>query len=91
MSVDLPDPDDKSREAAVNVRAWDFGGQPELHSSHRFFLGAQRCYYLLVLAADRPTNGDGPDSNRLNYWFRLIATTALGRRRKTTRSRPAPQ
>ncbi len=60
-------------ETDVTVRAWDFGGQPELHASHRFFLGSQRCFYLLVLAADRPPNGDGPDSNRLNYWLRLIA------------------
>src|SRR5262249_45462624 len=30
----------------VTVRVWDFGGQSYLHSTHRFFLGGQRCFYL---------------------------------------------
>src|SRR5207302_5428541 len=42
----------------VKLRVWDFAGQNELHSSHRFFLGSQRCFYILVLAADRPANGE---------------------------------
>ena len=55
------------------ARVWDFGGQNELHSTHRFFLGGQRCFYLLVLRIDRPANGDQDDSNRLSYWLRMIA------------------
>jgi hypothetical protein len=58
-------------ELMVNV--YDFGGQNELHGTHRFFLGAQRCFYLLVLRADWPADGEGEDSNRLNYWLRTIA------------------
>jgi len=63
----------RSKLPQVKLRVWDFGGQEELHSSHRFFLGSQRCFYVLVLAADRPANGEISDSNRLNYWLRLIA------------------
>lgn len=63
----------RSKLSQIKLRVWDFGGQEELHSSHRFFLGSQRCFYVLVLAADRPANGESGDSNRLNYWLRLIA------------------
>jgi GTPase SAR1 family protein len=63
----------RSKLSQIKLRVWDFGGQEELHSSHRFFLGSQRCFYVLVLAADRPANGESSDSNRLNYWLRLIA------------------
>lgn len=63
----------RSNLSQIKLRVWDFGGQEELHSSHRFFLGSQRCFYVLVLAADRPANGESSDSNRLNYWLRLIA------------------
>jgi len=79
QSVDRVDsemtrPKDHSRGAGrIHVRFWDFGGQNHLHSSHRFFLGGERCFYLLVIAADRPANGEGPESNRLNYWLRMIA------------------
>ena len=30
-----------------------------------------------MLAADRPANGESSDSNRLNYWLRLIAEYGL--------------
>ena len=63
----------RTKLTQVKLRVWDFGGQNELHSSHRFFLGSQRCFYILVLAADRPANGESSDSNRLNYWLRVIA------------------
>ena len=68
----LPE-DHRTKLSQVKLRVWDFGGQNELHSSHRFFLGSQRCFYILVLAADRPANGESSDSNRLNYWLRVIA------------------
>jgi GTPase SAR1 family protein len=63
----------RTKLSQVKLRVWDFGGQNELHSSHRFFLGSQRCFYILVLAADRPANGESSNSNRLNYWLRVIA------------------
>ena len=53
------------------ARVWDFGGQEELQSAHGFFLGAHRCFYLLVIDATRPPNG--PESNQIDYWLRLIA------------------
>jgi GTPase SAR1 family protein/Leucine-rich repeat (LRR) protein len=74
----------RTKFSQVKLRVWDFGGQNELHSSHRFFLGSQRCFYILVLAADRPANGESSDSNRLNYWLRVIAE--YGRRDKDRRA-----
>ena len=73
----------RTKFSQVKLRVWDFGGQNELHSSHRFFLGSQRCFYILVLAADRPANGESSDSNRLNYWLRVIAE--YGRRDEGTK------
>ncbi|VTR92893.1 leucine-rich repeat : Leucine-rich repeat protein, putative OS=Trypanosoma vivax (strain Y486) GN=TvY486_0039050 PE=4 SV=1: LRR_7: Ras [Gemmata massiliana] len=74
-----------TRLREVKLRVWDFGGQNELHSVHRFFLGAQRCFYILVLAAYRPANGDSSESNRLNYWLRLIARSG-----RSSQGRRAP-
>jgi Leucine-rich repeat (LRR) protein/GTPase SAR1 family protein len=74
----------RSEVPLIKLRVWDFGGQNELHSSHRFFLGSQRCFYILVLAADRPANGESRDSNRLNYWLRVIAQ--YGRRGEGNRA-----
>src|SRR6202043_807313 len=71
--IDYTEATERTDFDQVKLRVWDFGGQEELHSSHRFFLGSQRCFYVLVLAADRPANGEISDSNRLNYWLRLIA------------------
>ncbi len=72
VTLTLPE-NHRTKLSQVKLRVWDFGGQNELHSSHRFFLGSQRCFYILVLAADRPANGESSDSNRLNYWLRVIA------------------
>ena len=69
----------------LRIRVWDFGGQNHLHSTHRFFLGGEWCFYVLVLAADRPANGEGPESNRLNYWLRTIAWSS-----QTTHGKKAP-
>jgi len=71
--IDYTEATERTEFDQVKLRVWDFGGQNELHSSHRFFLGSQRCFYILVLAADRPANGESSDSNRLNYWLRVIA------------------
>jgi Ran GTPase-activating protein (RanGAP) involved in mRNA processing and transport len=60
-------------QVSVKVHVWDFGGQNDLHSTHRFFLGIERCFYLLVLRADWPGNGEQAESNRLTYWLRMIA------------------
>ncbi|MEQ8852782.1 hypothetical protein [Gimesia sp.] len=46
----------------------DFGGQGLMHHTHRFYLGAEHCFYLLVIRADWP-----PEKNRLDYWLRTIA------------------
>lgn len=70
---------------SIRLRVWDFGGQNHLHSAHRFFLGGERCFYLLVLAADRPANGEGLDSNRLNYWLRMVSQYG-----RTARGEKAP-
>ena len=58
----------ESKETKVLCRVWDFGGQDELHGSHRFFVGAVRCLYLLVLNATQDAK-----QNRLDYWLRLLA------------------
>ena len=58
----------ESKETEVLCRVWDFGGQDELHGSHRFFVGAERCLYLLVLNATQDDK-----QNRLDYWLRLLA------------------
>lgn len=57
----------QDKRASVRVNLFDFGGQPELHSSHRFFLANQRNLYVLTLRADLDE-----DTNRLDYWLRLI-------------------
>jgi hypothetical protein len=67
-------------------RVWDFGGQNALHGSHRFFVGAERCLYLLVLNA-----AQNAEQNRLDYWLRLLAhhgrkQSASGKSAKVERS-----
>lgn len=49
-------------------RIWDFGGQDHLHGTHRFFVGAEHCIYLLLLDATRSSK-----ENRLDYWLRFLA------------------
>ena len=57
----------KDGPAEVGLRLLDFGGQPNLHAAHRFFLNDRRNLYVLVLDATRT-----PEKNRLVYWLRKI-------------------
>jgi internalin A len=50
----------------VRTRAWDFGGQEILHSTHQFFL-TERSLYLLVL---EPRTGLA--QHDAEYWLKLI-------------------
>lgn len=52
----------------VRTRAWDFGGQEILHSTHQFFL-TERSLYLLVL---EPRTGLA--QRDAEYWLKLIET-----------------
>lgn len=52
----------------VRTRAWDFGGQEILHSTHQFFL-SERSLYLLVL---EPRTGLA--QRDAEYWLKLIET-----------------
>lgn len=52
----------------VRTRAWDFGGQEILHSTHQFFL-TERSLYLLVL---EPRTGNA--QRDAEYWLKLIET-----------------
>jgi internalin A len=56
----------------VRARAWDFGGQEILHSTHQFFL-TERSLYLLVL---EPRTGLA--QRDAEYWLKLIETQASG-------------
>lgn len=56
----------------VRTRAWDFGGQEILHSTHQFFL-TERSLYLLVL--EPRTNSAPRDAE---YWLKLIETQGDG-------------
>ncbi len=62
------DENQESVETDIRCHVWDFGGQNHLHGSHRFFLGAEWCLYLLVLNATQ-----NAEQNRLDYWLRLLA------------------
>ena len=50
----------------TRVNLFDFGGQPEMYSSHRFFLSDQRNVYIVVLNALKDER-----ENRLDYWLRM--------------------
>jgi len=52
----------------VRTRAWDFGGQEILHSTHQFFL-TERSLYLLVLE-----HRTGSAQRDAEYWLKLIET-----------------
>jgi internalin A len=52
----------------IRSRAWDFGGQEILHSTHQFFL-TERSLYLLVL---EPRTGLA--QRDAEYWLKLIET-----------------
>jgi internalin A len=56
----------------VRTRAWDFGGQEILHSTHQFFL-TERSLYLLVL---EPRTGLA--QRDAEYWLKLIETQGGG-------------
>lgn len=56
----------------VRTRAWDFGGQEILHSTHQFFL-TERSLYLLVL---EPRTGLA--QRDAEYWLKLIETQGAG-------------
>lgn len=56
----------------VRTRAWDFGGQEILHSTHQFFL-TERSLYLLVL---EPRTGLA--HRDAEYWLKLIETQGGG-------------
>ena len=53
-------------KGTVQTRAWDFGGQEILHSTHQFFL-TERSLYLLVL---EPRTGLA--QRDAEYWLKLI-------------------
>jgi internalin A len=57
---------------AVRSRAWDFGGQEILHSTHQFFL-TERSLYLVVL---EPRTGLA--QRDAEYWLKLIETQGAG-------------
>ncbi|WP_420127868.1 COR domain-containing protein [Longimicrobium sp.] len=57
---------------SVRTRAWDFGGQEILHSTHQFFL-TERSLYLLVL---EPRTGLA--QRDAEYWLKLIETQGGG-------------
>jgi internalin A len=59
-------------QGSVRTRAWDFGGQEILHSTHQFFL-TERSLYLLVL---EPRTGLAPQD--AEYWLKLIETQGGG-------------
>ena len=56
------------KKGVVRTRAWDFGGQEILHSTHQFFL-TERSLYLLVL---EPRTGLA--QRDAEYWLKLIET-----------------
>ncbi len=56
----------------VRTRAWDFGGQEILHSTHQFFL-TERSLYLLVL---EPRTGLA--QRDAEYWLKLIESQGGG-------------
>jgi len=66
VEVSLEAEDSASRTMTMLI--CDVGGQEKMHQTHRFYLGAERCCYALVLRADWP-----PEKNMLDYWLHFIA------------------
>jgi internalin A len=56
----------------VRARAWDFGGQEILHSTHQFFL-TERSLYLIVL---EPRSGLA--QRDAEYWLKLVEVHGQG-------------
>jgi internalin A len=61
-------------QGPVRTRAWDFGGQEILHSTHQFFL-TERSLYLLVL---EPRTGLA--QRDAEFWLKLFETQGGGSR-----------
>jgi internalin A len=59
-------------KGTVRARAWDFGGQEILHSTHQFFL-TERSLYLIVL---EPRTGLA--QRDAEYWLKLIEAQGGG-------------
>ncbi|MEO7212404.1 COR domain-containing protein, partial [Mucilaginibacter sp.] len=62
----------KCPDGMVRTRAWDFGGQEILHSTHQFFL-TERSLYLVVL---EPRTGLA--QRDAEYWLKLIESQGNG-------------
>lgn len=62
----------ETSRGTVRTRAWDFGGQEILHSTHQFFL-TERSLYLLVL---EPRTGQA--QRDAEYWLKLIEAQGGG-------------
>jgi internalin A len=67
-SIDIREFSIQCPKGSVQTRAWDFGGQEFLHSTHQFFL-TERSLYLVVL---EPRTGQA--QRDAEYWLRLIET-----------------
>lgn len=67
-SISIRDLTLKCPSGNVRTRAWDFGGQEILHSTHQFFL-TERSLYMLVL---EPRSGLA--QRDAEYWLKLIET-----------------
>jgi GTPase SAR1 family protein len=70
--------DEAEAPLPIEVHVWDFGGQPHLHGSHRFFLSDDCSLFLLVLRADQTW-----EDQRGGYWLRFVrhAAEAAARQR----------
>lgn len=71
-SISIRELNIKCPRGQVRTRAWDFGGQEILHSTHQFFL-TERSLYLLVL---EPRTGLA--QRDAEYWLKLIETQGGG-------------
>lgn len=71
-SISIRELEFECSKGSVRTRAWDFGGQEILHSTHQFFL-TERSLYLLVL---EPRTGLA--QRDAEYWLRLIEAQGGG-------------
>lgn len=71
-SISIRDLSINCPKGKVRTRAWDFGGQEILHSTHQFFL-TERSLYMLVL---EPRTGLA--QRDAEYWLKLIETQSDG-------------
>jgi GTPase SAR1 family protein len=54
-------------DQTVEIRLFDFGGQPYLHGAHRLFLASERNIYIILLRGDM-----SPENAHLPYWLRMV-------------------